>query len=338
MGPLMLDVSGLELDAEDRDRLQHPQCGGLILFSRNYESVDQITRLVRDARKSAGHPILVAVDQEGGRVQRFREGFFALPPQRSLGALYDQSAQEGIRMANQLGWMMASEIRATGIDFSFAPVLDLDYQTSTVIGDRALHSTPDVVTALGRAYTWGMKRAGMPSVAKHFPGHGYATADSHLEVAVDERPMEDIEAMDLRPFSELIGLGLEAVMPAHVVYSACDHRPAGFSPFWIQDVLRTQLGFQGAVVSDDLNMQAAAPFGSPFERAIAALDAGCNLLLMCNNSAAADEILEGLEADGRSSDKSTLSLLKGRKEHDWQDLHRGDAWRQAEASVQHWLA
>ncbi|CAG0910831.1 unnamed protein product, partial [Cyprideis torosa] len=219
MGPLMLDIVGTTLTQVDRDRLAHPQCAGVILFSRNVESVEQVTELVADIRRTVPRPLLVAVDQEGGRVQRLREGFFALPPQARLGELYDISPQQGIRMANQLGWMMAAEVRAVGIDFSFAPVLDLNHGSSGVIGDRALHAVPSAVTALGRAYSWGMKKAGMPAVAKHFPGHGYVREDSHHELPVDDRSLAEIEQNDLVPFRELIGLGLEAVMPAHVVYS-----------------------------------------------------------------------------------------------------------------------
>lgn len=337
MGPLMLDIAGTELQPEDVERLNHPQCAGLILFSRNYESPEQILALTRSVRQSVKRPCLIGVDQEGGRVQRFREGFFDLPAQRRLGELFEHSPQEAIRMANSLGWLMASEVRAVDVDFSFAPVLDLDYGSSSVIGDRSLHASPETVTSLARAYIWGMKRAGMPAVAKHFPGHGFVKADSHTDVAVDPRPMDEIEASDLVPFSELIGLGLEAVMPAHVIYEACDPRPAGFSSFWLQTVLRGQLGFQGLVVSDDLNMAAAADFGGPVERSTAALEAGCNLLLMCNNPSAADDILEGLEQNHVQADASTLSLLRGRGQQSWTELHADKSWKEAEGRIAEWV-
>lgn len=332
-GPVMLDVEGLSLTAEDRERVQHPLCGGVILFARNYESWEQVSALVQELRSLGKDDLLISVDQEGGRVQRFRDGFLDLPPMRVLGDHYDISPQEAVRLANQLGWAMASEVLAVGVDFSFAPVLDLDYGESAVIGDRAIHEDPQVVTALARSYIWGMKKAGMSAVGKHFPGHGFVTADSHTHLPVDERPFSDIEARDLLPFSELSGLGLEGVMPAHVIYSACDDQPAGFSRFWLQEILRGKLHYEGVIFSDDLSMAAAEVAGSPLERAERALDAGCDVLLVCNNPQAADEIMQGLEQQDIPTRPDVARIMRARIRPQWDDLHTSDEWAEVVSRV-----
>lgn len=290
---VMLDIGGTSLTAEDRELLAHPATGGLIFFSRNYESPQQITalaRAVRDVRPD----ILIAVDQEGGRVQRFRDGFTRLPPMRVLGERYENDPGQARDDARKLGYLMASELVACGIDISFAPVLDLDYGQSTVIGDRSFHGGAEQVVALAGAFIDGMADAGMAATGKHFPGHGYVVADSHLELPVDERTMAEIEAADLVPFRALAPR-LAGVMPAHVVYSQVDENPAGFSPFWLKDVLRARLGFQGLIFSDDLAMAGAAATGSYPDRARAAFTAGCDMVLVCNDRAGAIEVLTWLE-------------------------------------------
>ena len=290
---LMLDIGGTELTAEDRELLAHPGTGGLIFFSHNFESREQITALVK-AIRAVRPEILVAVDQEGGRVQRFRDGFTRLPPMRRLGECHEQAPQQAIMQAYQLGALMASELVACDIDISFAPVLDLDFGQSSVIGDRSFDADAQAVVALAGAFIDGMRAAGMAATGKHFPGHGFVQADSHLELPVDTRSLDEISAADLVPFQQLAGR-LAGIMPAHVVYQQVDAQPAGFSRFWLQTVLRQQLGFSGVIFSDDLAMAGAAMAGSYAQRAEAALSAGCDMVLVCNDRAGAVEVLECLQ-------------------------------------------
>lgn len=282
-GPLMVDVGGLSLTAEDREVLAHPLVGSVILFSRNVDTPEQIAALTAEMR--AVRPELwIAVDQEGGRVQRFREGFTRLPPMRSFGHQYDQDPAAAIAAARRCGELMAREVRGVGVDFSFAPVLDLDMGVSGVIGDRAFHTRPEPAIALVRAFMQGMKAAGMMTIGKHFPGHGSVAADSHLALPVDDRSWAEIEAYDLRPFAALAA-ELDGIMPAHVVYPQVDPLPAGFSEFWLRTVLREQLGFKGLIFSDDLCMEGAVGIGPMSERVDVALAAGCDVVLVCNNRA-----------------------------------------------------
>lgn len=290
-GPLMLGIDGLELGPADRERLLHPQVGGVILFARNYADPRQLCALTAGIAALRSPRLLVAVDHEGGRVQRFRDGFTRLPAMRALGALWDRDVVAATHEATRLGWTLASELRAHGIDFSFGPVLDLDYGASTVIGDRALHRNPNAVAQLGVALHEGMRAGGMAGVGKHFPGHGHVAADSHAELPVDPRSLAALLADDLVPFAALAGARLEAVMPAHVVYPAVDAAPAGFSRTWLVDVLRGRLAFDGIVFSDDLGMAGAAAAGDFLARADAAIDAGCDVVLVCNDAAAADLLL-----------------------------------------------
>lgn len=296
LGPVMLDLAGSELAAAERERLRHPLVGGLILFARNYQSPAQIAALVREIHELREPRLLVAVDHEGGRVQRFREGFTRLPPARRLGRLYDDNPKRAKRLAHAAGWLMAAELRAVDVDFSFAPVLDLDRGVSEIIGDRAFHSSPDAVADLAISYVAGMTEAGMAATGKHFPGHGGCAADSHLALAVDTRTYADIYVEDLVPFERLIEGGLAGIMPAHVLYPRVDAQPAGYSRFWLHEVLRRRLGFQGIIFSDDLSMEGAKGAGGMAERAELALDAGCDMVLVCNDAGGADAVLHSLRA------------------------------------------
>jgi len=289
-GPLMVDVGGLTLTAEDREVLAHPQVGSVILFSRNVDTPAQIAALTAEMR--AVRPELwIAVDQEGGRVQRFREGFTRLPAMRSFGHQHDADPAAACAAARACGELMAREVRAVGVDFSFAPVLDLDAGVSGVIGDRAFHSAPEPAIALQRAFMSGMRAAGMMTIGKHFPGHGSVAADSHTHLPVDDRSWDEIDAYDLAPFRAL-ATELDGIMPAHVVYPQVDPLPAGFSSFWLRTVLREQLGFRGVIFSDDLCMEGAAGVGDMVTRRDLALQAGCDVVLICNNRPAVLSVLD----------------------------------------------
>ncbi len=294
LGPVVVDLAGLELAADEREMLAHPLVGGVILFARNYAAPEQLRALTRSIHELRRPALLIAVDHEGGRVQRFVEGFTRLPPMRSLGRIHDRDRLLAENLAGAIGVVLAAELAASGVDFSFAPVLDVDFGSSSVIGDRALHSDPGAVATLAAALVGGMARVGMGAVGKHFPGHGYVRADSHHEVPVDERELATIEANDLVPYRALVGRGLAGVMPAHVIYPKVDGRPAGFSPVWLREVLRGRLGFDGVVFSDDLSMEGAAVAGGIVERGRAALDAGCDMVLVCNARDGAQRLLDGL--------------------------------------------
>lgn len=291
-GRLMLDLTGTQLEPEEAKLLQRSAVGGVILFARNIESAAQVARLCGEIR-ALRPELLLAVDQEGGRVQRLRDGFTRLPPLRQLGRLYDRNESAALQASRLLGQLMASEVLDVGLDFSFAPVLDVDYGCSELIGDRAFAATPSVLIALADAYITGMQQAGMAAVGKHYPGHGYVSADSHTSLPVDSRSLEEIKSSCLQPFAAL-AKKLQGIMPAHVIYTGLDSQPAGFSLAWL-DLLRQELGFTGMIFSDDLAMEAAAVAGYYPERAEAALSAGCDQILVCNNRPAALEVLAWLE-------------------------------------------
>ncbi|HEX9801711.1 MAG TPA: beta-N-acetylhexosaminidase [Gammaproteobacteria bacterium] len=333
LGPVMLDLQGTTLDEQEREMLLHPLVGGVILFSRNYESPEQLGALVAEVHALRSPQLLIAVDHEGGRVQRFRQGFTRLPAMRRFGEIYDRDRRRARQLAEQAGWVMASELRAVGVDFSFAPVLDLDYGVSSVIGDRAFHRSPQVVAALANALMQGMHRAGMAATGKHFPGHGAVQADSHEAIPVDSRRYEDIAAEDIKPYELMISNGMAAVMPAHVIYDRVDPRPAGFSPFWLGEVLRRRLNFQGVIFSDDLNMEGASVAGDYVARARAALAAGCDVALICNNREGALQILRGLEQQPNPILHARLARLHGRHPVTLESLHRDPAWRQAVSAM-----
>jgi beta-N-acetylhexosaminidase len=264
----------------------------VILFARNYASSAQLKALTAEIRALRAPELLIAVDHEGGRVQRFREGFTPIPPMRTLGEAWDRDVAGAAREATRLGWTLAHELAAQGVDFSFTPVLDLDYGTSAVIGDRAFHRNPNAVAHLGAALVAGLAAGGMAAVGKHFPGHGFVAADSHVDVPVDGRELAALRAADLVPFGALVAAGLAGIMPAHVIYSAIDPHPAGFSRLWLREVLRGQLGFDGLIFSDDLGMAGARGAGDMVARAEAACAAGCDMVLVCNDPAGADEVLD----------------------------------------------
>lgn len=319
IGALMLDVEGLTLNEEDKQLLAHPHVGGLILFARNFESAAQVTQLVKEIR-AIRPEILIAVDQEGGRVQRFRDGFVKLPPMKVFGDLYASNPDQAKQLSYQCGWLMASEVLAVGVDISFAPILDVDCGISQVIGNRAFHADPEIAIRLLREFIRGMHDAGMGATGKHFPGHGSVEADSHIALPVDERSWVEIEAHDLKPFTAL-SRELQGIMPAHVIYAKVDDKPAGFSPFWLQDILRQRLGFDGVIFSDDLSMEGAVATGSFTDRAYAALDAGCDMVLVCNHREGAKEVLQALEKRGQLPEQSRFNGLKGRFKQNWESLH-----------------
>lgn len=338
MSAVMIDVAGLELDAEDKELLAHPSVGGLILFSRNYAEPAQLQALCQSIRDAARHDLVIAIDHEGGRVQRCREHFSAIPAMAEIEA-FAESAQEAHLWARQLGWLMASEVMANGIDFSFAPVLDVN-GVSEVIGDRAFSSDIEQVIDIGGAFIDGMQHAGMAATGKHFPGHGSVVADSHFEVPIDQREITAIAALDLLPFKHLAGK-LQGMMPAHVIYPQVDSLPAGFSRYWLQDILRQQLQFDGVIFSDDLAMQGATIVGGMTTRAEMALAAGCDMILVCNDRPGAIQVVDEVKLPTPSRDhlammrgKQTGSSTNGLGSLDWLQREHSPSWQHGQQIIQ----
>lgn len=329
----MVDVASTSLTSHEKQRLKHPLVGGVILFARNFEDRRQLEALCRDIHGSRNDPLLIAVDHEGGRVQRFRtDGFTPIPAMGHLGELWMRDPLRAVRLATEAGYVLGAELRACGVDLSFTPVLDLDHGRSRVIGNRAFHGDARVVSLLARGLIQGLGLAGMAACGKHFPGHGYAEADSHLEIPVDERPLADILRDDAAPYGWLGDMVLPAVMPAHVVYPKVDAQPAGFSRVWIRKVLRTDLAYDGAVFSDDLTMQGATIAGDILARAEAALTAGCDMVLVCNRPDLADELLARLSVTpDPESVRRVRRLMPAAAAPDWETLQANPRYQHARA-------
>ncbi len=327
LGPVVLDIQGVELLAEEKEILGHPQVSGLILFTRNFEDSKQIRELVASIRDVRAD-LIICVDHEGGRVQRFRKDFTVLPAMQSLGVLYQNDPQKAELYSQEMGWLMASELLAHDIDVSFAPILDLDESFSDIIGDRAFSNDPDIVITLAGAFINGMHEAGMTATGKHFPGHGGVKADSHLELPVDERSLEALEQRDIIPYKKLLGQ-LDAVMSAHIQFPAVDEALVSFSPFWIKEYLKNTMAYQGLVFSDDLTMEGAAGVGGYDQRAKLALEAGCDVVLVCNNAPGAVTVIESLEAEKSRYQTRSLSALKGRKREEFSLLKHDVRWKSA---------
>jgi beta-N-acetylhexosaminidase len=328
----MIDLRGTAVDAEEREWLGSPLVGGVILFARNFESLEQLKALVDDIHAIRRPSLLVTVDQEGGRVQRFRAPFYRLPALRTLGHLYDEDTAAALKAAAAFGWVMAAELRAVGVDMSFAPVVDLDLGLAEVIGDRALHSDARAVSALAKRFASGAKRAGMAITAKHFPSHAGALSDSHTDLAQDRRGLDEL-ADDLLPYRDLIDNGLPAVMVAHVSFPAVDVQPASLSKRWIEGQLRGALDFTGAVITDDVGMVGASVGGSVEERVSLALAAGCDLVLLCNRPECVPAVLETLDGYVNPSAQLRLTRLHGRGGYDWEKLHASAVWQKATAAL-----
>ncbi len=347
-GPVILDIEGLELNSNDKARIKHPLTGGVILFARNFQSREQLTDLTQAIKKMRAD-VLIAIDHEGGRVQRCKtDGFTHLPAMQRLGHLWNakqlptgqqtpaQSALLAMQAATAVGYILASELLACGVDFSFTPVLDLDYGNSVVIGDRSFHEDPSVVSVLARCLNHGLLLAGMKNCGKHFPGHGYAAADSHVAVPTDDRSLETILSRDAKPYNDL-GVALDAVMPAHVIYTEIDSFPAGFSKKWLQDILRRKMAFSGVIFSDDLSMVGASVMGSVVEGAQGALAAGCDAVLICNRPDLADQLLAHLKLDEplfAISRKRLMRLYPVGIPQNWKSLQMENQYAEAKMLLQ----
>ena len=316
LGPIMCDIAGTKLTIDDKRRLQHPMTGGVILFTRNYSSLQQLTDLTTEIHSLRIPSLLVAVDHEGGRVQRFKNDFTRLPAMRELGKIWDEHPIRAHRLAQLTGYVLAAELRSCGIDLSFTPVLDIDYQQSCVIGDRAFHRKPQVIGELAHSLMKGLKLGGMEAIGKHFPGHGYIQEDSHIEMPVDKRSYADIKMDDLIPFREMIKHGLAGIMPAHVIYPKIDSQPAGFSTVWLQKILRSELEFDGCIFSDDLSMEGAVVAGNIVQRAEIAFNAGCDMVLVCNDPHAADKLLAELQWEMPAASLARLNRMRGNPNSD----------------------
>ena len=330
LGPMMVDVDGFELTKDDHELLLNPLVGGVILFTRNFNSKEQVYNLIQTIKELRTPSLLVAIDHEGGRVQRFKDPFTTIPALRLLGEQYDKNSETALEDAQTFGWLTAIELLSFEIDFSFTPVLDVDYGMSGIIGDRAFHHSPNVIAKLAAAYIEGMHQAGMAATGKHFPGHGGVTADSHTDMPVDNRDLDYLLENDIIPFRELIPKSLDGIMPAHVVYENIDNNPAGFSSFWLKEILRDKLKFEGVIFSDDLDMKAASCLSDDYaERATAALNAGCDMALVCNNRNAATQVLDRLEYSVTEQTSQHLLKMRGKEIISWDELVENELWKNA---------
>ena len=334
LGPIMMDLQGVKLSPDEREMLIHPLVGGVILFSRNYESVEQLSALTQELHGLRDPHLIIAVDHEGGRIQRFRDGFTPLPPMSALGDKYKADQETAREIAEQAGWVLAAELLECGLDISFSPVLDINFGCSGVIGDRAFDRDPEVITVLAGAVMRGMRRAGMAATGKHFPGHGGVKEDSHIAHPVDSRSLEDLLLADILPFERLIHAGLAGIMPAHVVYEKVDPKPAGYSQRWLQEILRKRLGFQGVIFSDDLSMIAADCGDGYIQRARSALQAGCDMVLVCNQPQAVAELLEGFGAYTNPASQMRLVRMHGKRSKNTPNpLRQSKQWQEANKLV-----
>jgi beta-N-acetylhexosaminidase len=336
IGPVILDLLGPELDHEEREILHHPLVGGIILFARNYADPKQVTELCSEIRRATARPILIMVDQEGGRVQRFRHGFAKLPAMGELGQFHAENPKEALQLAETSGWLMAAELLAVGVDISLAPVLDLNKKLNAVVGDRSFSQDPHIVITLAKQLIKGMKKAGMAAVGKHFPGHGSVALDSHLALPIDERSYAEIEQSDLIPFAELISSGINGIMPAHIRFPKVDDNPVGFSKHWLQTILRKQLHFSGVIFSDDLSMKGSEFAGDYTQRAKTALDAGCDFILACNNRKGAIQIIDNLKTE-MSVPREKFAPLQGKFSFNLQTLHASSEWKKAVNALSNYL-
>lgn len=333
LGPVLIGLSAYNIEPDERDMLLHPLVGGVVLFTRNYESIEQLENLVAAIHALREPPLLIAVDHEGGKVQRFRQGFTELPAIGLLGKCYVEKPELALQLSELSGWLMAAEVRAVGIDFSFAPVLDIDKGISQIIGDRAFSSNVNSVIALARHYIKGMHRAGMAATGKHFPGHGGVVADSHLALPVDSRSYAELQLEDLSVFKNLANDNMDAMMIAHVLYEKVDPQLAGFSRFWLRDILRSALGFKGLIFSDDLEMEGARIAGTLPQRADLALSAGCDMVLVCQTKQAMMLTLDGMKYHHGALDKSRLLAMPGKSALTREQLHKDCMWKQAVEKV-----
>lgn len=331
-GPLIVDLQGLTLTAEERDILAHPLVGGVILFARNFASAQQISELCRAIRETRDTPLLITVDQEGGRVQRFKQEFTVLPAMGKIGHHYDTDPNEALALVESCGWLIAQELLAVGIDFSFAPVLDLNKNQNTVIGDRAFHHNPDIVITLAKHIFLTLQKNGMAACGKHFPGHGHVALDSHHDFPIDSRSLTEVMRTDLQPFVALIQQGIPALMPAHIVFPAIAPEAVGFSPFWLQHILRQQYQFSGLIISDDLTMKAAESAGDYVDRVKTALASGCDMVLICNHQAGVIDVLDHVgEVPLPALEK--FKRMQGKFTRNWQELTNSKQWQHCKKHI-----
>jgi beta-N-acetylhexosaminidase len=328
LGPIVFDLIGTELSAEEKEMVRHPLIGGVIFFARNYESPEQIKQLCSALRAARKQPLLLLVDQEGGRVQRFKDGFTRIPSMGELGKLYDEAPEQAVTLATTCGWLLAAELLNAGVDLSFTPVLDIDLGINPAIGNRGFHRQHSIIITLAKALTAGLRAAGMAAVGKHFPGHGSVMIDSHLDLPIDIRSYEDIAAADMPPFIAMIRHGIEGMMAAHILFSAVDETAVGFSRKWLQDILRTQLKFSGMIFSDDLNMQGAKIAGDYPQRVLASLNAGCDMALLCNNRTAVIATLDHIPTDTHPVAPDKFASVQGNFSHIPQPLKTARIWRE----------